>query len=255
MKMPELHVRLAQDDTDLHAAQRLRYSVFVNELGGQTSLTDHDLQQERDRFDPHASHLLLEDRSRPSGETVIGTYRLMDRSQARSAGGFYSAQEYDLSPLLAQDGQVLELGRSCLHPAYRRGSALLTLWQGVARFVIAQRIDHLFGVASFHGTASAAMAQPLSYLYHTHRAPSHLRVKAKGPTSTDMNMLPHDQIDRKAALAVLPPLMKAYLRLGACVGDGAFVDHAFNTTDVCMIVDVAAMPPKMRAAYAPGSTA
>ena len=34
----------------------------------------------------------------------------------------------------------------------------------------------------------------------------------------------------------LPPLLKAYLRVGGFVGDGAVVDHQFNTTDVCIIV-------------------
>ena len=34
----------------------------------------------------------------------------------------------------------------------------------------------------------------------------------------------------------MPPLIKGYLRLGGFVGDGAVVDHQFNTTDVSIVV-------------------
>jgi len=34
--------------------------------------------------------------------------------------------------------------------------------------------------------------------------------------------------------------------LGGYVGEGAFVDHAFNTTDVCLILDTARMSDKHR---------
>ena len=44
----------------------------------------------------------------------------------------------------------------------------------------------------------------------------------------------------------MPSLLRAYLRLGGFVGDGAYVDHAFNTTDVCLIMDTAQLSARHR---------
>jgi putative hemolysin len=50
-------------------AQRLRYDVFIEELGGDGTLVDHDARIEADRFDPFFDHLLLRDRRRAAGRT------------------------------------------------------------------------------------------------------------------------------------------------------------------------------------------
>lgn len=238
---PVFETRLGTGADDLFAAQRLRYDVFVRELGGDGPLVDHALQLERDHFDAFAAPLLLLDRARPADDQVVGVYRVMTQDMATAAGRFYCAQEYDLTPLHRNGGRLLELGRSCLHPDYRGGVAMMHLWAGLADYVKAQQIDTLFGVGSFHGTDVAALAQPLSLLHHRHLAPEPVRVRAHGRTATSMNVLDADALDRVAAVQQLPALLKAYLRLGATVGDGAFVDHAFNTTDVCIILQTRAI--------------
>ena len=53
----------------------------------------------------------------------------------------------------------------------------------------------------------------------------------------------------------VPALIKAYLRLGGVIGDGAYVDHAFNTTDICLVLDTAAMNARQRKLYAGGAGA
>ena len=116
-------------------------------------------------------------------------------------------------------------------------------------------MEILFGVASFHGTDPKALAAPLSLLYHRHLAPEPLRVRAKGAHSQSMNLMPEDQIDRRAAMLQVPALLKAYLRLGGFVGDGAFVDHAFNTTDICLVMDTQRMNEAQKAIYTKGVTA
>lgn len=233
--MSELQVRLATCETDLAAAQRLRYRVFVDELGGTGPLVDHDACRERDEFDAHCDHLILVDPARPEGDHVVGVYRLMQRAHAEAAGRFYCASEYDLSPLLASGRPVLELGRSCLDPAHRGGIGMHMLWRALGAYVARHEIELLFGVASFHGTDVAILAQPLSLLYHRHLAPPDLRARAR--VYQPMDLVPPEQIDRKAAMLATPALIKAYLRLGGCVGDGAFVDHDFNTTDVLLVMD------------------
>ncbi|MEM9010744.1 MAG: GNAT family N-acyltransferase [Pseudomonadota bacterium] len=245
-------VRLAETDAEIRAAQRLRYRVFVEEMGATPSAEDRALGLERDIFDPYFDHLLLIDRAAPSDaldERVIGVYRLMRGSVARTGRGFYGATEYDLSALEDQGRETLELGRSCIAPAFRGGIAMHLLWMGLARYVLERDIQILFGVASFHGTDLEALAGPLSLLHHEHMAPPDLRVRALPQHYVSMDRMPLDQIDRRAAMRATPSLIKGYIRLGGFVGDGAYVDRSFNTTDVCLIMDTTRMQQRYRDYY------
>jgi putative hemolysin len=244
-------VRLAATEADLTAAQRLRYEVFVAELGGDGPLVDHAARLERDAFDPWFDHLVLVDLRRdPAGlDHVVGAYRVMPWDRRAQVGQFYSETEYDLTPLLASGRRLLELGRSCVDADHRGGTAMFHLWNGLADYVLERGIEVLFGVASFHGTDVAALAQPLSWLYHHHLAPPEMRVTARPPHRQDMNLVPEAGLDRKSAMAATPALIKAYLRLGGFVGDGAYMDHAFNTTDVCLVMDTGQMSARHREFY------
>lgn len=244
---PAFEVRLAIDPADLRAAHRLRYQVFVEELGGDGALVDHVERLERDRFDPFFEHLVLVDARRPEGEHVVGVYRIMRAEGAARAGQFYSEDEYDLTPLRNSGRRLLELGRSCLHSDYRGGMAMYHLWHGLGDYVLRHGIEVLFGVASFHGTDPAALAQPLSYLHYNHLAGSELRVRSR--VFQPMDLLPPEAIDRRTAMIATPALIKAYLRLGGAVGEGAFVDHAFNTIDICLVMDAARMNQRQRSIY------
>jgi putative hemolysin len=245
---PEFEARLARDEGEVRAAQGLRYDVFVAELGGDGPLVDHDQRLERDRFDPYYDHLILIDHAQ--GGRVVGVYRLMPGDRAAEGEGFYTAGEYDLAPLIASGRRLLELGRSCLHPDYRGSAAMFHLWKALADYVLENGIEILFGVASFHGTDVEALAQPLSFLHHFHLAPEALRVRALPEHFQRMDLLPADQVDRRTAVAATPALIKAYLRLGGFVGEGAFVDREFNTTDVCLLMDTAQMNARQRDFYA-----
>lgn len=227
-----LRARLAETPEDLRAAQRLRYEVFVEELGGDGPLVDHANRLEIDSYDAHCDHLLVEDESR-----VIAVYRLLRSDQAEAAGGFYCASEYDLSPLIASGRPLLELGRSCLAADHRGGGAMHVMWRALAAYVDENACEILFGVASFHGLDLEALAQPLSLLDRDHRAPDALCPRSRDHQRLDL--LPPDQVNRKAAMVAMPALIKAYLRLGGKIGDGAYLDHAFNTTDVMLVLDTA----------------
>ena len=249
---PHLSLRLAEREEDLRGAERLRYDVFVSELGGDGELVDHDDRFERDRFDPFFEHLVLvDDRRDPTDlNHVVGVYRVMTSARALEAGQFYSEDEYDLSVLKDSGRKLLELGRSCVHADFRGGTAMFQLWTGLADFVRDREIEVLFGVASFHGTDVSKLAQPLSYLHHRHLAPDGLRVRAHPEHFESMNLLPEAQIDRRTAMLKVPALIKAYLRLGGVVGEGAFIDRPFNTTDVCLVMDTERMNAKSREPYA-----
>jgi L-ornithine Nalpha-acyltransferase len=244
-------VRLASTVEDHHSAQRLRYDVFVAELGGSGPLVDHQARIERDAFDEFADHLVLIDRrcDPGAGNHVVGAYRLLPSDRRAQAGGFYSETEYDLSLLLATGRRLLELGRSCVHRDHRGGTAMFHLWNGLAEYVLDREIEVLFGVASFHGTDVGALAKPLSWLYRHHLAPSEMRVRALAPHRCEMDLVAVTAADRKEAMAPIPALIKAYLRLGGFVGDGAWVDHDFNTTDVCLVMDTGQMSARHRDFY------
>ncbi len=246
---PRFTVKLATDQAEVEAAQRLRYEVFVHELGAGGAMVDHQARLERDRFDPFFDHLILRD---DSAGRIVGVYRLLRDDQAARAGQFYSEDEYDLQVLKDSNRKLLELGRSCVHKDYRGGMALMHLWNGLADYVAEHGIEILFGVASFHGTDINALALPLSALYQSHLAPPDLRVKARAPHFQNMDLIPKHLIDRRRAMIETPALIKAYLRLGGYVGEGAFVDHSFNTTDVCLVMDTARMNSKQGARYKRG---
>jgi putative hemolysin len=254
MAAPDFHVIVASGgDPAVHAAQHLRYRVFVSEMGGAGAGVDHAAQLECDAFDPHCTHLLLLDRARGSDlkAQAVGAYRIMDRAGAEAAGQFYTQTEYDLSPLLAHGGRLLELGRSCVLAEYRGGAAMYHLWSALAEHVDRCGAEILFGVASFPGCDAQALAGPLSLLHHRHLAPPELRVSAKAPC-VDMETIAEADLDRRESMLRVPALIKAYLRLGGFVGEGAYLDHTFNTTDVCLILEVARMDAKQRKIYQAG---
>ncbi|WP_373281684.1 GNAT family N-acetyltransferase [Litoreibacter roseus] len=244
-----LSVRLAASDSDLQGAWRLRYTVFCEELGGDGALVDHDARFERDAFDQFFEHLILVDarKSVDRLEHVVGVYRVMGLAQMQRAGRFYGEDEYDLDPLKASGRNLLELGRSCVHQDYRGGLAMYHLWQGLANYVEDHEIEVLFGVASFHGTDPQAIAQPLANLYHDHLAPADLRPRAR--VYQPMDLVPATDINKRAAMRATPSLIKAYLRLGGVVGDGAYIDHDFNTVDVCLVMDTARLSARHREIY------
>lgn len=248
---PQFLLRLAVDEADLLAAQRLRYAVFVEELGGDGPLVDHAGRIERDEFDPHFDHLVLVDPARSTAalDHVVGVYRLLPGDRAAALGRFYSEGEYDLGPLKRSGRRLLELGRSCVHRDYRGGTAMFHLWNGLADYVLSRGIEILFGVASFHGTDLDALRMPLAYLHHFHLAPEEMRVRVLAEHFQTMDLVPKEAVDRRAAMVATPALIKAYLRLGGHVGEGAFVDHAFNTTDVFLLMDTLRMSQKHRGYY------
>lgn len=228
-------IRLAASADELDAAQALRYRVFYEEMGAKPDARMLATRRDFDRFDGHCDHLLVVDRERVDNP-VVGTYRFIRREHARALGSFYSASEYDIGKLANFPGRVLELGRSCVDANYRNRATMQLLWRGVSEYVNAYGIDLMFGCASLHGTNPDELAVQLSYLFHYHLAPEELRASALPHLKVNMNILPKDAIDPKRALASLPPLLKGYLRVGGFIGDGAVVDHQFNTTDVCIIV-------------------
>jgi putative hemolysin len=251
-----LEVRLAETEDEVEQAQRLRYRVFYEEMSATPSREMRALRRDFDRFDPACDHLLVVDRAihDENGQpAVVGTYRLMRDEDAGRVGGFYSAGEYDLTPMLKglpPGTRHLELGRSCILKDYRtKPGTMQLLWRGVMAYVARFDIDLMFGCASLAGTDPDALAMPLSYLHHFRSLPPELRVRALPARYVDMNRMAKDSIDQKEALRALPPLIKGYVRAGALMGDGAVIDKQFGTTDVFIYLPIATMDRRYRSRF------
>lgn len=245
-------VRLAKGAEEIASAQRLRYRVFVEEMGADPDPEDAKVRLERDRFDDQFDHLILIDNDRKTEDPldhVIGVYRLLRGDVARQGLGFYGQDEYDLSKLVQTPRKTMELGRSCVHADYRGGIAMHLLWSALGAYVTQHDIEIMFGVASFHGSEIDPLAEPLSYLYHKHLAPDDLRVRTLDKHFVEMNRMPAEEVSRTRAMKATPALIKAYIRLGGFVGDGAYVDTNFNTVDVCLVMDTARMQSRYRDYY------
>lgn len=230
---PEMVVGMAKSDADLRDSQRLRYHIFAEEVGARLKTDIEGL--DTDPYDPYCQHLIVRDRA--NGNRVVASTRILFDMDAEIAGGFYSSTEFNLAPLLAQKGRIMEIGRTCVHPDYRSGSAISLLWMGLARFVDINSYTYMIGCASipmYDGGAGALAAYAqLSADYLVEDA---LRVTPRLP-------LPHR--DYTAVEPELPPLLKAYMRLGARIAGEPCWDPAFNCADLLVVL----RPADLRQSY------
>lgn len=233
LKSGSLEVRLAQSEEEVRAAQFLRYEVFYDECGAKPDENMALLKRDIERIDDFCDVLLVIDHTY---NKIVGTYRFMLRDAALQYGSYYTATEFEAHKLLAYPGQIMELGRSCVHKDYRTKPTMQLLWRGIGAYIRLNQVTLCFGCGSFIGTDVSKYDQALAYLYHHHLAPPELRARALSSHYQEMNLISKDKVDSKEAMRQLPPLIKGYLRLGGFVGEGAFIDHNFNSIDVCIIV-------------------
>jgi len=245
-----LEVRLAASPKDIKRAQKLRYRVFYGEMSALPDLKSWLKQRDIDPFDAICDHLLVIDTAaagkNAGNPKVVGTYRLLRQEVAARHGGFYSAQEFNIAPMLQAQPHLrfLELGRSCVEQSYRDKRTVELLWHGIWAYVRRHSIDVMFGCASFEGTDPEQLALPLSFLHHHMRAEPQWQIQALPKQAVSMDRLDPAGIDAKKAIHSMPPLIKAYLRIGARFGDHAVIDHQFGTTDVLVILPVSDIHPK-----------
>lgn len=231
-------VSWAAHQDEVRAAQRLRHDVFALEMGARLNspLPGHDI----DLFDDYCEHLLVRD---ATTRQVIGTYRVLTPAQARRVGSTYSDTEFDLTRLRTLRERMVELGRSCVHPAHRHGGVILALWGALAEFMVRNQLDTMIGCASIpmlhNGVVSGdAAASIWERVRLTHLAPIEYQVRPRLP-------LPVEQLD--GTLPIEPPaLIKGYLRLGARVLGAPAWDPDFNSADLPMMMRIADLPSRYR---------
>ena len=253
-----LEVRLARTPAEIKAAQKLRYKVFFKERGLVPNLKTRLSRRDVDAYDALCDHLLVIDHAAGSRSLlgkklkIVGTYRLLRGNRLKAVNAdFYSAGEYELGAMTSrfQPEELLELGRSCVLKPYRTKRTVELLWQGIWRYVQHYRIKLLFGCASFDGADPNAHATALEFLASISN-PSGLPKPRALPALRARYTAPEIKAaDGKSIIRSLPPLVKAYLKVGATFGDGAVVDRAFGTTDVFVFIAVDAIDPRYIAHY------
>lgn len=217
-------VGFAETVEEVRAAQQLRYDIFAREMGAR--LHNQIPGLDHDHLDPYCRHVLVRD---AATQQLIGCTRILSEDSARRAGGFYSQNEFDIAPVLALPGRFAEIGRTCVHRNYRNGVTISALWSGIARFVAEQQIDYLIGCASIPLGENGAMAQAIfSELAQRHLTAEEVRVKPLIPLPR------HDIVARDDY--PMPPLLKAYLRVGAKICGEPFLDEDFQVADVFILV-------------------
>jgi len=248
-----LEVRVAESEHEIAAAQHLRYRVFYEEMSAIPTPQMRAQRRDFDKYDAFCDHLLVVDRNISDADgaaAVVGTYRLLRGEVAALHGGYYTSSEYDLAPMIKANPpgtRFLELGRSCVLKSHRaKASTMQLLWRGNQLYVERYGIELMFGCASFPGTDPNALALPLAYLHHFHRAPEGSRFRARSELYVEMNRLAKDAIDPKEGLRALPALIKGYVRAGAFIGDGAVIDEQFRTTDVLIYFPVSRIEERWR---------
>lgn len=226
-----LSVGLARTEGEIVEAKKLRYRIFVDELGAKIKTRVPGVDQ--DIFDPFCEHLIARDDD--SGE-VVGTYRILPPDAAKRIGGYYSEQEFDLCRLVHLRPRLVEIGRSCVHPDYRTGATIALLWSGLAKYMASGGYDTLIGCASISIADGGHSAASLFSGLGAHMGPLEYRVFPRHP-------LPLAAL-RQDLPATLPPLIRGYLRAGAWVCGEPAWDPDFNTADLLLLLSISRTDPR-----------
>ena len=233
-----LQVRLAETTAEIDAAQALRYRVFYRGDGRAADAEMARVQRDFDEFDdglrPSAGD---RPRARRRRAAVVGTYRLIRRAAAQRTAASIPPANTISRRSTRYPGEILELGRSCVDAAARSradDAAAVARHRGLC-LPPRDRADVRLRQPARHRSRRARRAALLS-LSPSSGAAGAAPARAARALCRDAPARAATRSIRPRALAELPPLIKGYLRLGGFVGDGAVIDHQFNTTDVCVMV-------------------
>lgn len=227
--VPRFSCSLAASPADVRASQKLRYCIFAQEMGAAIEGGPEGL--DADALDPHCEHLIVRN---AAGELVAST-RLLTGETAARHGGFYSEQEFEMDAIKALSGRKLEVGRTCVHADYRNGSTIAVLWSGLADYVAENGIDYLFGCASIEMGDPDAAYRIMEDIRNRCMSAPDLRVAPRKP-------LPARKVSFNKTR--MPPLLKAYVSLGARACGEPFWDTDFNCADVFMLLNLRELHPR-----------
>jgi putative hemolysin len=234
--------RPATTTEDVRRAQRLRWLAFraAPDAGAGVDARGEAGCLDADGFDAACTHMLIEEAA--SG-TLVCSFRLMDLPSGAVIGRSYAAQFYDLSALAGYAGRMVEMGRFCVHPAWRDADILRVAWAAMTAHVDATGVQMLFGCSSFRGTDAREYRDAFALLRARHLAPARWQPRVKAPSVVRFGGLQGGHPDPRRAMARMPPLLRTYLMMGGWVSDHAVVDRDLGTLHVFTGLEVGAVPP------------
>jgi putative hemolysin len=236
---PNLYVtRLAQNETEVHAAQSLRYAVFNLELNEGLAASSA-MGRDADPFDEVCDHLLVE--HRPTRE-IVGTYRLQTGRSAARNRGYYSAQEFNFGPFELHRGEIIELGRACVHQQHRNLIVLGLLWKGIADYARERSGRYLCGCSSLTSQDAAIGASAYADLCRHHLAAAEWRTSPLPAYECSLEQLAPESVK-------IPKLLRAYLSMGAKICGPPALDREFKTIDFLTLLDLETLPALVRTRF------
>lgn len=237
---PTFDVKLADSKNEIKSAQKLRYQVFFSERNKKKIFNIDNFRKDSDKYDNYCDHIVvIHKKSKFSRNKIVGTYRLLKQSVAENKSGFYSSEEYDLTKLLNSNKyfNMLELSRSCISKDFRNKNVLQLMWKEIYKYIENNKVDAMFGTASFLDTNLYNLSNQLIYLNNSHKMPNEIMVNALDKCRAKIDYSRNIKMNLKLVKS-LPTLIKGYLKLNAYIGDGAVVDHKFKTTDIFVFLPV-----------------
>lgn len=237
---PTFDVKLADSKNEIKSAQKLRYQVFFSERNKKKIFNIDNFRKDSDKYDNYCDHIVvIHKKSKFSKNKIVGTYRLLKQSVAENKSGFYSSEEYDLTKLLNSNKyfNMLELSRSCISKDFRNKNVLQLMWKEIYKYIENNKVDAMFGTASFLDTNLYNLSNQLIYLNNSHKMPNEIMVNALDKCRAKIDYSRNIKMNLKLVKS-LPTLIKGYLKLNAYIGDGAVVDHKFKTTDIFVFLPV-----------------
>lgn len=249
IRIGKLEVKLATTMAELNAAMRLRFEVFNLELD-EGLRSSYERGYDTDAYDVYCDHLIVTDLEL---DEVVGTYRLLRQQVAEKNIGFYSENEFNLENLKQTvketDGELLELGRSCIAQTHRSFATINLLWNAIARYAAKRGISHIFGCGSLHLADEAQVQQVYAYLKAKHFALEEYRVY---PLASCRMRLSEDDVapvDTRTTMKSISPILKGYLRTGAVVCGAPAYDQEFGTADVLVLMEMTNLADRYRQHY------
>ncbi|GAB90053.1 GNAT family N-acetyltransferase [Gordonia rhizosphera] len=227
-----LSVELTDDPADIAAVQHLRYQVFAAEPGFSDAIGEPTTQRDADRYDEYCEHLVV----RHLDHGLVGCARLLPPDRATAAGGWYTDTEFDAGELDEIRSATVEMGRVCVAPDHRQGSTTALMWAALLHYLEASDHRYLIGCVSvplgLSGARGSVLRGVRDVVMDRHRAPwqayPHVRPLVDG------RLLDHIG---PPANPPIPPLMRAYLRMGAQVCGEPAIDPVFDVGDFVTVLD------------------
>ncbi|MBY8975138.1 GNAT family N-acetyltransferase [Rhodobacteraceae bacterium NNCM2] len=236
----KFRARIAETPEDVRACQHLRYLTFIEMRG--VELQANPDRMDIDEFDPSCTHVMVEESK--TGQLVC-CFRMLPMANGSEISRSYAAKFYELSKLQEYPGKMVEMGRFCIHPAWKDANILRVAWAAMTRFVDEQQVELLFGCSSFYGVDAEAYADAFALLKERHIAPTRWLPRVKAPRVFRFKkLLKLRKPNLKLAMQGMPPLLRTYLVMGGWVSDHAVIDNDLNTLHVFTGVEIKRVPPK-----------